>query len=416
MSQLNDDIKTNGQRLWHSLEEMAQIGATAKGGCNRQTLTDEDRKGRQLFANWCQQAGMTVTVDSMGNMFALRAGSEPSLAPIAIGSHLDTQPTGGKYDGVLGVLTGLEIVRSMNEQNITTRRPIVIINWTNEEGARFAPPMLSSGVFAGVYTKDWAKRRIDFDGHSFGEELQRIGFNGSEPVGKYPLHAYYEFHIEQGPILEAENLDIGIVTHGQGFLWLDVSVQGKESHSGSTPMPMRKDALAAAAQMITTVKQIALDHGPDAVGTVGYIHSSPNSRNTIPGEVTFSVDFRHPTQEVIDLMTANFNAQSQTICKELGLHLTIQQVSAFEPVKFNDSNVDYLRQATQKLNYNYREMISGAGHDACYIARVVPTAMLFCPCVGGLSHNEEEKILPQWATAGANVLLHAVVSAANAID
>lgn len=405
-------ISVNTARLWASLEEMARIGATPGGGCNRRALTDLDGEARRLFCRWCAEAGMEISVDSMGNIFALRPGTEPGLDPVSTGSHLDTQPTGGKYDGVYGVLAGLEIVRTLNDHGIDTRRPIAVVVWTNEEGTRFPPAMLSSGVFAGVYEESWAKAVRDHDGATLGEELARIGFAGTEPVGKRRLHAFYELHIEQGPILEREGVDIGIVTHGQGFCWLDACVKGSESHAGSTPMAHRRDALLGAARMIDLIDRIAREQGDGAVGTAGFAQVHPNSRNTIPGQVRFSVDFRHYSQAVIDTMRERFERESASIAAALGLGFSTTTVGSFHPVAFDEDCLQRLRDAAHGLGLPHRDIISGAGHDACYLARVAPTAMLFCPCKGGISHNEIEDITERWAEQGANVLLRAMAATA----
>lgn len=414
------DIQTNtridGARLWDSLMEMAKVGPGLRGGNNRQTLTDADREGRDLFKRWCEEAGMSVGVDSMGNMFARLEGAEPDLDPVMMGSHLDTQPTGGKYDGVLGVLAGLEVVRSIRDQGITPRRPIVVVNWTNEEGTRFAPAMLSSGVFAGVHTQDWAYAREDAEGKRFGDELARIGYVGDEPVGQRRMHAMFELHIEQGPILEAEGKDIGVVTHGQGLSWTQVTVTGKESHTGSTPMPMRRNAGLGMARILEKVDEIAWSHKPHAVGAAGHIEVFPNSRNVIPGKAVFTVDFRSPELAVIEDMEARLRSEGQKIADEMGLEIAFDKVGGFDPVPFDAGCVDAVRRAAEKLGYSHREIISGAGHDACWIARVAPTAMIMCPCVDGLSHNEDEEISREWAAAGCDVLLHAVLETAEIVE
>ncbi|WP_334060813.1 Zn-dependent hydrolase [Limimaricola cinnabarinus] len=414
------DIQTNtridGARLWDSLMEMAKIGPGLRGGNNRQTLTDADREGRDLFRRWCEEAGMSVGVDSMGNMFARLEGAEPDLDPVMMGSHLDTQPTGGKYDGVLGVLAGLEVVRSIRDRGITPRRPIVVVNWTNEEGTRFAPAMLSSGVFAGVHTQGWAYAREDAEGKRFGDELARIGYVGEEPVGQRPMHAMFELHIEQGPILEAEGRDIGVVTHGQGLSWTQVTVTGKESHTGSTPMPMRRNAGLGMARILDKVDEIAWSHKPHAVGAAGHIEVFPNSRNVIPGKAVFTVDFRSPELSVIEDMEARLRSEGQRIADEMGLEIAFEKVGGFDPVPFDEGCVDAVRRAAEKLGYSHREIISGAGHDACWIARVAPTAMIMCPCVDGLSHNEDEEISRDWAAAGCDVLLHAVLETAEIVE
>ncbi len=416
MSAPGDNLTVNGDRLWQSIDEMAQIGPGVAGGNNRQTLTDEDAEGRRLFGRWCAAAGLTMGVDTMGTMFALRAGTEPDALPVMIGSHLDTQPTGGRYDGVLGVLGGLEVVRTLNDLGIKTRRPILVVNWTNEEGTRFAPAMLASGVFAGVHDQAWAYARTDAQGKRFGDELARIGFLGEEPVGARKLHAYFELHIEQGPILEDEGIDIGVVTHGQGLSWLQVTLTGKEAHTGSTPMPKRVDAGLGAARIIELVNRIALAHAPLAVGAIGHLDVHPNSRNIIPGRVVFTIDFRHPDKAVIAAMVGELRAGAEAIAGRTGLGLEIEQVGAFDPVTFDEGCVLAVRRAAERLGYTHRDIVSGAGHDACWINRVAPSAMIMCPCVDGLSHNEAEEISKEWATAGANVLFHAAVETAEIVE
>ena len=402
------NLRVNGDRLWDSLMEMAKIGPGVAGGNNRQTLTDEDSEGRHLFKKWCEDQGCSMGLDKMGNMFAYREGADPDALPVYVGSHLDTQPTGGKYDGVLGVLGGLEIIRSLNDLNIKTKHPIVVTNWSNEEGTRFAPPMLSSGVFGGMHTLDWAYNREDSEGKTFGDELVRIGWKGEEEVGVRKMHAFFELHIEQGPILEAENKDIGVVTHGQGLSWTQITVTGKDSHTGSTPMPMRRNAGLGMARILEKVEEIALSHAPHAVGAAGHIDVYPNSRNVIPGKVIFTVDMRSPELSVIADMENRLMSESKNICENLGLEVEFEKVGGFDPVKFDEQCVSAVRDASEKLGYSHMNLISGAGHDACWINRVAPTAMIMCPCVDGLSHNEAEEISKKWATAGADVLLHAV--------
>ena len=406
------NLKINGQRLWDSLMEMAKIGPGVAGGNNRQTLTDADAEGRALFQSWCEDAGMTMGLDTMGNMFFRREGSDPDALPVYVGSHLDTQPTGGKYDGVLGVLAGLELVRTLNDLDITTRHPIVVTNWTNEEGTRFAPAMLASGVFAGLHDEEWASQRTDAEGKTFGDELKRIGWRGDEPVGQRKMHAFFELHIEQGPILEAEGKDIGVVTHGQGLEWTEVTITGKDAHTGSTPMPLRRNAGLGMARVIEKVNEIALSHAPNAVGAVGALQVFPNSRNVIPGRAVFTVDFRSPDIEVLADMVARMKDAARQICDEMELGLEFEKVGCFDPVIFDEGCVTAIRSAADRLGYTHRDLISGAGHDACWINQVAPTAMVMCPCVGGLSHNEAEEITLDWARAGADVLLHAVVETA----
>ena len=416
MNNLSDNLKLDGDRLWQSLMDMAKIGPGVAGGNNRQTLTDEDAEGRELFKKWCLKENLKMGLDSMGNMFAERPGSEPDLLPVYVGSHLDTQPTGGKYDGVLGVLGALEMVRTLNDLNIKTRRPIVIVNWTNEEGTRFAPPMMASGVFAGMHTQDWAYGRTDADGKKFGDEIQRIGWVGDEKVGARKMHAFFELHIEQGPILEAENKDIGVVTHGQGLNWLQVTLTGRESHTGSTPMPMRLNAGLGMARITELVHTIAMKNQPEAVGAVGHCDVYPNSRNIIPGKCVFTIDFRSPSFDTQESMEKELREGAENIAKELKLELEIEKAGHFDPVTFDENCVAAVRNAAERLGNSHRNWISGAGHDACWINKVAPAAMVMCPCVDGLSHNEAEDISKDWASAGANVLFQAVLETAEIIS
>ena len=415
MAAPGENLKINGDRLWNSLMEMAKIGPGVAGGNNRQTVTDEDGEGRHLFQSWCTAAGMTMGLDQMGNMFAHRAGTDADALPVYVGSHLDTQPTGGKYDGVLGVLSGLEIIRTLNDLNIQTKHPIVVTNFTNEEGTRYAPALLSSGVFVGIHTQEWAYEREDSNGLKFGAELERIGWKGDEEVGARKMHAFFELHIEQGPILEAEAMEVGVVTHGQGLLWTQVTITGRESHTGSTPMPMRKNAGLGMARVLELVDEIAWSHKPHAVGAAGHIDVYPNSRNVIPGKVVFTIDFRSPELAIIEDMNARLRRGTQKICDEMGLEVTFEKVGGFDPVEFDAGCVSAVRNAAERLGYSHRDLISGAGHDACLINRVAPTAMVMCPCVDGLSHNEAEEISKDWAVAGTDVLLHAVLETAEIV-
>ena len=407
--------RINAQRLWDSLCEMALIGPGVAGGCNRQTLTDADGEGRHVFARWCKDAGMSMGVDTMGNMFATRAGTDPDALPVYLGSHLDTQPTGGRYDGVLGVLGALEVVRTMNDMGVKTRRPIVVTNWTNEEGARFAPAMLASGVFAGIHSQDYAYGRSDMDGKTFGEELARIGWLGDEKVGARKMHAMLELHIEQGPILEATGKTIGVVTHGQGLWWLEITLTGRDAHTGSTPMNMRVNAGLGMARITEAVHRIAMSHQPGAVGAVGQVKVYPNSRNVIPGKVVFTVDIRSPEQGKLDLMRGELERAAVAVATELGLGCSIEPVGHFDPVTFDPDLVKVVRGAAERLGHAHMDIISGAGHDACWTNRVAPTVMIMCPCVGGLSHNEAEEISPEWAAAGTDVLLHACLDVAEVV-
>jgi N-carbamoyl-L-amino-acid hydrolase len=415
MPAIGENLRINGARLWDSLMEMAEIGPGVAGGNNRQTLTDEDSEGRHLFQSWCEAAGCTMGVDEIGSMFARREGTDPDALPVYVGSHLDTQPTGGKYDGVLGVLGGLEIIRTLNDLEINTKHPIVVTNWTNEEGTRFAPAMLASGVFAGKHTLDWANDRVDSDGKRFGDELERIGWKGSEKVGARKMHAMFELHIEQGPILEAENKDIGVVTHGQGLRWIECTITGKESHTGSTPMHMRKNAGRGLALLTELVHEIAMANQPGAVGAIGMIDVYPNSRNVIPGKVVFTVDMRTHLLDKLNAMVAEFNARAPKLCEDIGVEFSCEIIGQFDPPAFDEGCVGAVRAAAERLGYSHMDIISGAGHDACWINDLYPTAMVMCPCVDGLSHHEAEEISQEWATAGADVLMHAVVETAEIV-
>ncbi len=415
MAAPGENLRIDGDRLWDSIHAMAEIGPGIAGGSNRQTVTDEDAEGRKLFQKWCEDAGLTMGVDQMGTMFMRREGTDPDALPVYVGSHLDTQPTGGRYDGVLGVLAGLEIVRSLNDLDIKTKHPIVVTNWTNEEGTRYAPAMMASGVFAGIFPKEEAYGKVDANGLKFGDELKRIGWLGDEEVGARKMHAFLELHIEQGPILEAEGKDIGVVTHGQGLRWIEITVTGKESHTGSTPMPMRKNAGRGLAQITELVHEIAMNNAPNAVGAIGHIDVYPNSRNIIPGKVVFTVDMRSHELERLNGMVDQLMAEAPKLCEALGVEFSAEIVGQFDPPAFDEKLVQSIRDAADRLGYSHKDIISGAGHDACWINRVAPTAMVMCPCVDGLSHNEAEDISKEWSTAGAEVLFHAVVEAAEIV-
>ncbi|NQW02151.1 MAG: Zn-dependent hydrolase [Rhodospirillales bacterium] len=406
------NLKVRGERLWESLAEMAKIGATEKGGCCRLALTDLDKQGRDLFVGWCRDAGCTIKVDKMGNIFARRPGRNNDLAPVITGSHLDTQPTGGRFDGVFGVLAGLEVVRSLNDLGYETERPIEVAVWTNEEGSRFPPAMVASGVFSGEFSLEYGLSRADPDGKTMGEELARIGYAGAEDVGGRDVHAYFEAHIEQGPILEDEEKTIGIVTDAQGQRWYELTLTGVESHAGPTPMASRKDALLGAARIIQLVNQVGLDNAPVACATVGMINSYPNSRNVIPGRVFLTIDFRHPDDAVLARMDATMRAGVKAICDDIGLGCEIEQIFYYAPIHFDESCIQSVREATRDCGFSSREMVSGAGHDACYVAAVAPTSMIFIPCIDGISHNEVEDVKPEWITAGADVLLRAILDKA----
>ena len=406
------NLKIDGDRLWNSLMEMAKIGATEKGGVRRLALTDLDRESRELFARWCEDSGCTVTVDRVGNMFARRPGRDPSKEPVMSGSHLDSQPTGGKYDGAYGVLAALEVVRTLNDAGVETEAPVEIAMWTNEEGSRYAPAMMGSGVFAGVFSTEEVHAKIDTEGKSFGEELRRIGYEGDETPGDHPTDSYFECHIEQGPILEREGVPVGVVTDANGQRWYEVTVTGVESHAGPTPMETRKDALVGAAQMISLVNEIGLNNLPNACATVGMLEVYPNSRNVIPGQVFFTIDFRHPDDTVLSRMDTALKAGLARIADEIGLQLDRHDLWYSPPIPFDPDCVAAVRRGAELHGHGHRDIVSGAGHDAVYMARMCPTAMIFVPCEGGISHNEVENATREDLAAGCDVLLHAVMERA----
>ncbi len=403
------NLTINPQRLWDSLMETARFGATPKGGIKRLTVSDEDKLVRDWFKAQCEALGCKVQVDSVGNMFATRQGKRSDLQPIAMGSHLDTQPTGGKFDGVLGVLGALEAMRTMVDLGYESNAPIMIVNWTNEEGSRFAPAMLCSGVYAGVFDADFAYSREDRQGTRLGDELKRIGYLGTEPVGSHKFQAMFELHIEQGPILEAEARQIGVVTGVQGMRWYEVTVRGQESHTGATPMGLRKNALLGAARMIEAIHAVGMNHLP-GVASVGLIENKPNSRNVVPGEVFFTVDLRHPDESVLDRMEKEYRDALPGIAAELNLECEEKRIWNSPAVKFAPELIECVRAGARQAGYSSREMASGAGHDAAYIARVAPTTMIFVPCLGGISHNEAESTSFDECGAGSQVLLNAVLA------
>jgi N-carbamoyl-L-amino-acid hydrolase len=409
MATPKNNLTINPQRLWDTLMETAQFGGTPKGGIKRLTVSDEDKLVRDWFKAQCEALGCTVEVDEVGNMFATRPGKRKDLAPIAMGSHLDTQPTGGKFDGVLGVLGPLEALRTMVDMGYESNAPIMIVNWTNEEGSRFAPAMLCSGVYAGVFTPEFAYSREDRQGIKLGDELERIGYKGRHKAGSIKFGAMFELHIEQGPILEAEEKMIGVVTGVQGMRWYEVTVRGQESHTGATPMGLRKNALLGASRMIEAIHQVGMGHLP-GVASVGLIENRPNSRNVVPGEVFFTVDLRHPDETVLDRMEAQYQAALPKIAAELNLELEEKRIWKSPAVKFAPELITCVQQGADQAGFKSREMASGAGHDAAYIARVAPTTMIFVPCLGGISHNEAESTTLEECGAGAQVLLNAVLA------
>ncbi|MEM7224046.1 MAG: Zn-dependent hydrolase [Pseudomonadota bacterium] len=406
-----ENLKTDGKRLWDSLMEMAKIGATKKGGVCRLALTDLDLESRRLFSRWAEEAGCTVSFDAMGNIFARRPGRNPDAPPILTGSHLDSQPTGGKFDGAYGVLAGLEVVRSLNDQGVETESPVEVVVWTNEEGSRFPPAMIGSGAFAGVFDLDYAQGRADQDGRTIGQELERIGYRG-EGIGGRPVGAYFEAHIEQGPILEAEEKTIGVVTGAQGQRWYEITLTGQEAHAGPTPMARRHDALVGAAQIVARVNELGLDFQPDACATVGMLEVRPNSRNVIPGQVWLTVDLRHPTDERLYAMDQALRAAATEAAEAGGLSLQIEQIWQFDATPFDSACVDAVRVGAERIGATHRDIVSGAGHDAVYMARVAPTGMIFVPCEDGISHNEIENATPDDLAAGCEVLFHAIVERA----
>ena len=403
------NLSINPQRLWDHLMHTAHMGATPKGGIKRLTVSDEDKRVRDWFKIECESLGCKVDVDEVGNMFATRPGKNNSLKPIAMGSHLDTQPTGGKFDGVLGVLGALEALRTLVDMDYQTNAPIMIANWTNEEGSRFAPAMLCSGVYAGVFTPEFAWSREDRSGIKLGDELVRIGYKGQHKAGAIKFGAMFELHIEQGPILEAEDKMIGVVTGVQGMRWYEVNVTGQESHTGATPMTLRKNALLAAAHMISAIDDIGFDHLP-GVASVGLIENKPNSRNVVPGEVFFTVDLRHPDENVLDQMEAAFRQDIAEIADQCRVTFEEKCIWKSPAVKFAPELISCVRHGVAQAGFASRDMASGAGHDAAYIARVAPTTMIFVPCLGGISHNEAESTTLEECAAGAQVLLNAVLA------
>jgi N-carbamoyl-L-amino-acid hydrolase len=408
-------LTINGERLWQSMMELAKIGATPKGGVKRLALTDLDRQGRDLVVAWGKQAGLTVTVDQIGNVFMRRAGRNSALPVIMSGSHVDTQPTGGKFDGTYGVLAALEVVRTLNDHNIATEAPIEVAFWTNEEGSRFVPVMMGSGVFCGAFSLETAYAAKDVTGASVEDELRRIGYIGDEVPGQHPIGAYFEAHIEQGPVLEDADTVIGVVPAVMGLSWYDCVVTGMEAHAGPTPMPLRKDALQVATGIMQEVVQIANRYPPYGRGTVGFVQVFPNSRNVIPGQVSFSIDLRNVNAPLLNQMHEEMLAFVEATRVKSGLSITLERVSHYPPCPFHPDCVDAVRNASAKLGYSTMDVVSGAGHDAIYAARVAPAGMIFVPCKDGISHNEIEDAQPAHLEAGCNVLLHAMLARAGLV-
>jgi N-carbamoyl-L-amino-acid hydrolase len=405
-------LRIDGDRLWRSLMELAKIGATPKGGVCRLTLTDLDRQGRDLVTRWGREAGLTVTIDKIGNGFMRRAGRDNSLPPVVAGSHIDTQPTGGKFDGNFGVLAALEVVRTLNDHRVETEAPVEVAFWTNEEGSRFVPVMMGSGVFAKAFTLEHAYAATDTEGKTVKGELERIGYVGSEEPGVHPIGTYFEAHIEQGPVLEDNDKTIGVVTGVLGIRWYDCTVTGMEAHAGPTPMALRKDALQVATKLMQEVVACAHRHPPHGRGTVGMVHVHPNSRNVIPGRVKFSIDLRNASDALCDAMDADIRGVAARLSAETGLPIVIEQVSAYPAQPFHADCVSAVARAAERLGYSSMPVVSGAGHDAVYMARLAPSGMIFIPCKDGISHNEIEDATPEHIAAGCNVLLQAVLERA----
>lgn len=407
-----ENLRINGDRLWASLMELAQIGATPKGGVCRLTLTDLDKQGRDLVTRWAREAGMTVTIDKIGNGFMRRPGRNNNLPPIMTGSHIDTQPTGGKFDGNYGVLAGIEVVRTLNDNGIETEAPIEVAFWTNEEGSRFVPVMMGSGVFAKAFTLEHAYAATDTEGKTVKGELERIGYIGDQEPGDHPIGAYFETHIEQGPVLEDNDKTIGVVSGVLGIRWFDCTVTGMEAHAGPTPMALRKDAMLAATRIMQDVVAAAHRHPPHGRGTVGMVQVFPNSRNVIPGRVKFSIDLRNSTDALVDAMAAEVKAFADQVAKEHDVQVHIEMVSSYPAQLFQSECVEAVGRAAAKLGYSHMPAVSGAGHDAVYMAKLAPSGMIFIPCKDGISHNEIEDAQPAHITAGCNVLLHAMLERA----
>ena len=403
-------LQINPDRLWQSLMDLAQIGATDKGGVRRLTLTDTDRRGRDQFVAWCKEAGMAIDVDGIGNIFGRRAGTEPGALPVAVGSHLDSQPSGGKFDGAYGVMAGLEIVRTLNDAGVKTRAPLEVVSWTNEEGSRFVPTLMGSGVYAGVFPLEEILEGKDLDGISVRDALNQTGYAGKAKPHK--LGAYFEAHIEQGPVLEQTKTTIGVVQGALGQRWFDVAITGQDSHAGPTPMETRKDALLAASRLVVEVNRIGTTFPDNARGTVGFMQVKPNSRNVVPGEVRITVDLRNAKDATLTLMAAELQKIVLLIAKETRTEIALKEVVYFPPSEFAPDLVASVREGSKAFGYSHRDIVSGAAHDAVYMARIAPTAMVFVPCEGGISHNEIENARPEDISAGCNVLLHAVLAKA----
>ena len=402
-------LKINAQRLWDSLMLFAEIGATDKGGCNRQALTDLDKQARDLWVSWAEDAGCSIRIDTMGNIFARREGLKDDLPVVMTGSHIDTQPTGGKFDGVYGVLASLEVIRSLNDQGVQTNHPIEAVIWTNEEGARFSPAMIGSGVWSGAFSLDYGHARMDKDGKTIQEELRRIDYEGDTPCKPDPIKGFIELHIEQGPILENEALQIGILTGVQGMNWYDLTIKGQPVHAGPTPMENRFDPFMGLHKIINKMYEMTAEYEPWSRITFGDITAIPGARNTVPEKLILAVDLRHPDKDILAEMDKRFRQIAHQECEAAGLSCQVGVEWQSPAVVFDSGCIEAVRKATQDLGYLSKEMVSGAGHDAVYVSRVAPTSMIFVPCEKGISHNEAEYSKPGDIEAGCNVLMNAIV-------
>ena len=409
-------MRINSARLQASLEAMAQIGRTPGGGVTRLALSDEDKAARDLLARWLAEAGLTVQVDDFGNMLARRPGSDPAAAPVRLGSHLDTVRQGGRFDGALGVLAALEVVRTLNDAGAVTRRPIEIANWTNEEGARFEPAMLGSGAATGRFTKAFVYGRADREGRTFGDELVRIGYCGDPAQRPGPAHAYLELHIEQGPVLEEAGVPVGVVEGIIGITWCQVTVEGQSAHAGTMPLARRRDALQAAAHLVLATRELARQAGPDARATVGRLVVEPNVTNVIPGRVSFSVDFRHPEAALLDRLVEQLHARAEQVAAAERVRVSIERFWTSEPTPFDPAVKETIEAAVRELGLPFQRLWSGAGHDAKYMQDCCPSGMIFVRSQGGLSHCEQEASTPEDIAAGANVLLAATLRLAELVS
>lgn len=411
---MTDHLTIDPDRLWSTLMRSAEIGPGKAGGLCRLPGSDEDKQMRDQFAEWCEEAGLTMTVDRLGNMFAKRAGSDDSLPPVTMGSHLDTQYAGGRFDGILGVLAGLEVVRTLNDAGIETKRPIEVINWTNEEGCRFSPSMCCSGAFAGVFDADWVASREDDDGFRQGEELERIGYRGDVPVGGREFDSYFELHIEQGPQLDAEDLPLGIVTHGYKTHGMHVDVRGVTSHAGPTPMPIRRDALAAASRVIAAVNDIGIKyHNSGGRATAPRVVAWPNKPGILAEWAQFSVDCRHPEEAGANAMRDEIEVAIAEASEKNKVEMEVVSRWEFGNEKFSDELIGLVRDTAKDLGVTHKDMQSLAGHDAYHIAKIAPTVLIFSPCVDGITHNEDEDIELDKTVPAVNVLANAVLARAN---